>query len=219
MPGLDLIPLLVAHHHHHGRVVAHRPTTQTAPLTHPSQVYRAELSGVFLALECKRHFPSWGTLLRPSPKFSLTVVETCWPDRPTGAKMPPSCPRELRSLALNLGGNLKRAQGRDPTGPGKCPQAPRPSAHSSRPTVAHSRLRTEYAAGAGDGDGWDQHADTADPGGCKRAKSVATTVPEPLFACKLYQLAETYRELFQNPPSALVTLVSNEISAAALHQH
>ncbi|RSL72847.1 hypothetical protein CEP54_000716 [Fusarium duplospermum] len=61
--------------------------------------------------------------------------------------MPPLCPRELRSLALNPGGNLKRALGRDPTGPGKCPQAPTPrhSAHSSRPTVAHSLLRREQA--------------------------------------------------------------------------
>lgn len=33
------------------------------------------------------------------------------------------------------------------------------------------------------------------------------------------KLAETYREMFQSSPSALVSLVSNEISAAALHQH
>ncbi|KAJ3468762.1 hypothetical protein MRS44_002827 [Fusarium solani] len=112
--------------------------------------------------------------------------------------MPPSCPKELRSLALNPGGNLKRALGRDPTGPGKCPQTPRHSAHSSRPTVAH--YSTQEAP--------------------KRAKSVATTVAEPLPALELQQISRhlqgavpkfplcagqscQQRDFSRSPPSAL----------------
>lgn len=176
------------------------------------------MSGVFLALESKRHFPSRGSLLRPSPKFSLAVVETCWIDRPMGAKMPPSCPRELRSLALNPGGNLKRALGRDPTGPGKCPQAPRHSVHPSRPTVAHYSVRSMHLEMEMDGTSTltRRNRPRRPPKGPNPWQQRLQSLSLPLNYSKL---AETYREQFQSSPSALVSLVSNEISAAALHQH